>query len=117
MSQFNLMPFCISVAFMNPHSTHNQKQPKLGLSWGALLLTPPWLYMNGFWVTASLSIIFAYIFWPLSLGISIIFFFKGAKLSWRAGTRWVSANEFEDSEYLWKWLGVAVFLPSLLIVL
>ena len=58
------------------------------LNLGACLLSPLWLFANGFWILAIIYLVVGAIFWPLALLFSLLLLFIGTEISWGNGTRW-----------------------------
>lgn len=66
-----------------------QSQPAVSwLNWGALVLTPYWLFRNGFWVSFAVYLCLALWIWPLEILMRLLFFFCGTRWSWGDGRRW-----------------------------
>ncbi len=87
------------------------------LNWGALSLTPLWLFLNGFWLTAVIYVFTIFIFWPLSLAISLLFFIKGNEWSWKNGSRWESFEKYSDSQYAWNFIGKIIVFTLVIILI
>ncbi len=87
-----------------------------GLSWGALVFTPFWLFGNGFWISLLIYAVCAFFLRPVAIAIVVLFFFFGARWSWSKGQRWRSYEEFVDHRYTWEFLSIAV-LVSVAVIL
>ena len=84
-------------------------------SWGALFLTPLWLFRNGFWITAAVCGVLWFAFPPAAFLFSLLFFLFGARWSWGGGKRWKSFEEFASSQWNWNIVGI-IFGISYLII-
>jgi hypothetical protein len=100
---------------MNTDNTDTINNSKLRrLNWGALGITLLWLIRNGFLVSAVLYVVFALYLWPATYLISAIFFLKGTEWSWGDGNRWKSAEEFEESQFAWAFVGCLLLILQLI---
>jgi uncharacterized membrane protein len=71
------------------------------VNWGALILTPFWMLRNGLWLTFLSYVIGALLARWTPLMFSVFLFFYGTRLSWGAGNRWRSYEEFCESQENW----------------
>ncbi len=86
------------------------------LNLGAFLLTPLWLFMNGFWLTWLLYLFVFVVFAPLTLLFSITFLFAGTRWSWGDGSRWANNYyRFANEQYFCSNLAL-VMLVVLVVV-
>lgn len=85
------------------------------LNLGALVYTPAWLFINGFWLLLITYFIFLAIYWPVSVGISFLLFLFGSRLSWGRGRRW--NNNIERFLNLQSGLSFLVFINIIIFLL
>lgn len=84
-------------------------------SWGALFLTPLWLFRNGFWITAVVCGLLWFALPLLAIPFSVLFFLFGARWSWGDGQRWESFEAFESSQWHWNVVGIISGVSYLLV--
>lgn len=86
------------------------------LNLGAFLLSPFWLYANGFWLLAAAYVVAAFRYPWLATAMSIYLLFRASNLSWAGGKRWANDVEaFRDEQTFWSTLGVLSVFIGLMI--
>jgi len=89
-----------------PLVENDQSMLMISLPWykklnlGAFMLSFLWLWINGFWISAIVYGLMAFLAWPFAIIISVVLLFKGTELSWSDGARWgYDIEKFKDEQY------------------
>ncbi len=78
----------------------------LGWNWGAFFLTWIWGVAHGVWISLLMFVPLVNLVMPFVLGA------QGNALAWQSRT-WPSLEAFRKRQQIWGWVGLAVFLLSL----
>jgi hypothetical protein len=87
-----------------------------GWNWGAFFLNWIWAFAHGLpaWGVIVLVVSLIPIVNIASLGLTIYLGIRGSELAWR-NRPFQSLQQFRETERIWAWWGVGVFILSLML--
>ena len=87
------------------------------LNFGAFLLLPLWLFVNGFWLMLILYFVALVNYWPVALFLSFIYLLFGSRLSWGNGERWnYNLERFLDSQSMLSFMAVVIAILNVVVI-